>query len=44
MQSVLPRIWTRVTVFISLDDNHNTTSTKRNEDMLNITQSSNTAS
>ena len=32
MQSVLPRIWTRVIVFISYDDNHYTTgtSTKNN--------------
>ena len=38
MQSVSARIWTRVTVSISYDDNHYTTGTSKNG-LLHIPQS-----
>ena len=36
MQSVSSRIWTRVTVFISCNDNHYTTGTSENQGYILI--------
>ena len=38
MQSVSSRIWTRVAVFISYDDNHYTTNTFKQFDCVQIKQ------
>ena len=37
MQSVSSRIWTRVAVFISYDDNHYTTGTSKSESLIDCT-------